>query len=70
MTVEEIVDELEPMPNAVVLPKWVVTHVAEVPNGAHPSYAHDYYERDNAYYREWDGISKEREGFEEWLETL
>jgi glutaconate CoA-transferase subunit A len=70
VTVEEIVDELEPVPNAVVLPKWVVTHVAEVPNGAHPSYAHDYYERDNAYYREWDGISKEREGFEKWLETL
>ena len=70
VTVEEIVDELEPIPNAVVLPKWVVTHVAEVPNGAHPSYAHDYYDRDNAYYREWDGISKEREGFEEWLETL
>ena len=70
VTVEEIVDELEPMPNQVVLPSWVVTAIAEVPNGAHPSYTHDYYERDNAYYREWDGISKEREGFEEWLETL
>ena len=67
VTVEEIVDELDPMPNAVVLPKWVVTYVAEVPNGAHPSYAHDYYERDNAYYREWDGISKDRDGFEQWL---
>src|SRR3954452_8462376 len=67
VTVEEIVDELEPVPNAVVLPKWVVTHVAETPHGAHPSYTHDYYERDNAYYREWDGISKEREGFEAWL---
>ena len=67
VTVEEIVDELEPMPNAVVLPKWVVTHVAEVPNGAHPSYVHDYYDRDNAYYREWDGISKERDSFEQWL---
>ena len=67
VTVEEIVDELDPRPNAVVLPKWVVTRVAEVPNGAHPSYAHDYYERDNAYYRDWDGISKERETFEQWL---
>jgi glutaconate CoA-transferase subunit A len=70
VTVEEIVDELEPMPNSVVLPKWVVTHVAEAPHGAHPSYAHDYYERDNAYYREWDGISKERESFERWLEAV
>jgi glutaconate CoA-transferase, subunit A len=67
VTVEEIVDELDPRPNAVVLPKWVVSRVAEVPKGAHPSYAHDYYERDNAYYREWDGIAKEREDFEQWL---
>ena len=70
VTVEEIVDELDPRPNAVVLPAWVVSRVVEVPNGAHPSYAHDYYERDNAYYLEWDGISQEREGFEEWLATL
>ena len=67
VTVEEIVDELDPRPNAVVLPAWVVSRVVEVPNGAHPSYAHDYYDRDNAYYREWDGISKERESFERWL---
>jgi glutaconate CoA-transferase, subunit A len=70
VTVEEIVDELEPRPNAVVLPNWVVTLVAEVPNGAHPSYAHDYYERDNAYYREWDAISKDRDTFGAWLAEL
>jgi glutaconate CoA-transferase, subunit A len=68
VTVEEIVDALEPRPNAVVLPSWVVTRVAVVPGGAHPSYAHDYYDRDNAYYKEWDGISRERERFGEWLE--
>ena len=39
------------MPGAVVLPDWVVDAVAEVPGGAHPSYAHGYYERDNAYYQ-------------------
>jgi glutaconate CoA-transferase subunit A len=70
VTVEEIVDELEPRPNAVVLPKWVVSHVSEVPRGAHPSYAHDYYERDNAYYREWDAISRDRDSFGAWLEEL
>jgi glutaconate CoA-transferase subunit A len=70
VTVEEIVDELDPVPGAVVLPKWVVTHVAEAPYGAHPSYAHDYYERDNAYYREWDGISRDRDSFQAWLEAL
>src|SRR4051794_1086208 len=67
ITVEEIVDELEPQPNAVVLPEWVVTRVAEVPRGAHPSYAHDYYDRDNEYYREWDEISRDRERFAAWV---
>jgi glutaconate CoA-transferase subunit A len=70
VSVEEIVDELEPRPNAVVLPNWVVTMVAEVPNGAHPSYAHDYYERDNAYYSEWDAISRDRTAFSAWLAEL
>jgi glutaconate CoA-transferase subunit A len=67
VTVEEIVDELEPQPDAVVLPEWVVTRVAEVPRGAHPSYAHGYYERDNDYYREWDAISRDRDRFSEWV---
>jgi glutaconate CoA-transferase, subunit A len=70
VTVEEIVAELEPRPNAVVLPRWVVTRVAEVPGGAKPSYAHDYYDRDNKAYREWDAISKDREAFEQWVEAL
>jgi glutaconate CoA-transferase subunit A len=69
VTVEEIVDELEPRPGAVVLPEWVVTAVAEVPRGAHPSYAMGYYERDNAFYQKWDAISRSRELFEEWLNT-
>src|SRR3954468_2340847 len=70
VTVEEVVDELDPRPNAVVLPNWVVTYVSEVPNGAHPSYAHGYYDRDNAYYREWDAISKDRDSFSAWLAEL
>jgi glutaconate CoA-transferase subunit A len=70
VTVEEVVDELEPVPDGVVLPEWTVTRVAEVPHGAHPSYAHGYYDRDNAYYREWDAISRERETFEQWLREV
>jgi glutaconate CoA-transferase, subunit A len=69
VTVEEIVDELTPRPGAVVLPQWVVTAVAEVRGGAHPSYAQGYYERDNAYYQQWDPIGRDREKFENWLET-
>jgi glutaconate CoA-transferase, subunit A len=68
-TVEEVVEELQPRPGAVVLPSWVVDAVAEVPGGSHPSYAHGYSDRDNAYYRSWDDISRDRETFTAWLET-
>jgi len=68
VTVEEIVDELEPMPNQVVLPSWVVTAIAEVPGGARPSYAQGYYDRDNDAYRAWDGVARDRESFQRWLE--
>ncbi|MBW4716831.1 CoA transferase subunit A [Saccharothrix obliqua] len=67
VTVEEVVDELTPVPGAIVLPSWAVTKVAEVPGGAHPSYAQGYSERDNAYYAEWDPISRDREAFAQWL---
>ena len=70
VTVEEIVDELTPRPNGVVLPRWVVTRVSEVPGGAKPSYAQDYYDRDNDAYRAWDAISKDGEAFAAWLEAL
>jgi len=70
VTVEEVVDELEPRPGAVVLPSWVVDYVAEAPGGAHPSYAHDYSIRDNDYYQRWDEISKDRESFQTWLEGV
>jgi glutaconate CoA-transferase, subunit A len=68
VTVEEIVDELEPRPGAVVLPAWVIDAVALAPGGAHPSYAHDYYERDNDFYVAWDAISRSRDTFTEWME--
>jgi glutaconate CoA-transferase subunit A len=68
VTVEEIVDELEPMPNQVVLPSWVVTAIAEVPQGARPSYAQGYYDRDNDAYRAWDAVARDRESFQRWLD--
>ena len=70
VTVEEIVDELEPLPGAMVLPTWAVTAVAEVPGGAHPSYAQGYSDRDNKYYREWDEISRDRDRFARWLQGI
>jgi glutaconate CoA-transferase subunit A len=69
VTVEEIVPRLEPRPGAVVLPSWAITAVSLVPGGAHPSYAHGYYERDNAFYVRWDAISRDRERFTSWMQT-
>lgn len=67
VTVEEIVDELQPWPNACILPHWVVSAVCHVPGGAHPSYAEGYSERDNRFYRAWDNISRSRETFAAWM---
>ncbi|HEX6506440.1 MAG TPA: CoA-transferase [Chloroflexota bacterium] len=68
VTVEEIVDDLRvPSPNATVLPHWTVNAIVEVPGGAHPSYAHGYYGRDNAFYTAWDEISRDRETFLGWM---
>jgi glutaconate CoA-transferase, subunit A len=67
VTVEEIVDELEPRPGAIVIPGWVIDAVVLAPFGAHPSYAHGYYERDNDFYVAWDEISRERETFQSWI---
>jgi glutaconate CoA-transferase, subunit A len=70
ITVEEIVGELDPRPGAVVLPGWTVSYVAEVPGGAHPSYALGYSVRDNDYYVAWDAIARDRAAFTRWLEQL
>ena len=67
VTVEEVVDTLPPAMNALVLPHWVVSAVALCGYGAHPSYAHGYYQRDNAFYQGWDAISRERASFLEWM---
>jgi glutaconate CoA-transferase subunit A len=68
ITVEEIVDRLEPRPGAVVIPGWAIDAVALAPGGAHPSYALGYYDRDDAFYRDWDAISRDDEAFGAWIE--
>jgi glutaconate CoA-transferase subunit A len=68
VTVEQIVDVLEPVPNSTVLPSWVISAVCEVRNGAHPSFAMGYSSRDNAFYRDWDAISKDRDSFTKWID--
>jgi glutaconate CoA-transferase, subunit A len=68
VTVEEVVDELDPLPGAIVLPAWTVDAVATAPRGAHPSYAHGYYDRDNDFYVRWDAISRDRDEFQAWMQ--
>jgi glutaconate CoA-transferase subunit A len=68
VTVERIVDELEPRPGGVVIPGWVVDFVAEAPAGSRPSYSLDLTDRDNAFYREWDVVSRDRDAFTAWMD--
>jgi glutaconate CoA-transferase subunit A len=68
ITVEEIVDNLDKaLPNSIVLPHFIVDAICEVPGGAHPSYAHGFYKRHNAFYKRWDGIARDRERFIDWM---
>ena len=70
VTVEEIVDKFGPRSfNAVILPSWTIAAIAEVPGGAYPSYAQGYYARDNAFYKAWDAIARDRETFLAWMKT-
>ena len=69
VTVEEVVEDFADLhPNLTILPHWTVTAIAVVPGGAHPSYTHGYYARDNASYLEWDKIAADRELFHAWMD--
>lgn len=68
VTVEEVVDEFVPQPFGIVLPSVAVDAVAVEPRGSHPSYADDYYDRDNVFYAAWDPIARDREKFRGWME--
>ena len=67
VTVERIVDELEPKPGGVVIPGWVIDAVAEAPGGSQPSYSLGVTTRDNDFYRLWDKLSRDRDEFESWM---
>lgn len=73
LTTEEIVDEaiIRSDPNRTIIPDFIVDAVCLVPYACHPSYAQGYYDRDNAFYLEWDEISKSRESvkcyLDEWV---
>jgi glutaconate CoA-transferase subunit A len=68
VTVEQIVDELQPRPGGVVIPAWVIDAVAEVPGGSYPSYSLGITSRDNDFYRFWDKVSRDRDQFTQWMQ--
>lgn len=70
LTAEEIVPEevIRSDPNRTLIPGFIVDAVCHVPYCSHPSYTQGYYDRDNAFYLEWDEISKTREGLQAYLD--
>jgi len=70
VTAEEIVDEsiIRSDPNRTLIPGFIVNAVCQVPNAAHPSYTQGYYDRDNAFYLEWDKISRSPERIQSYLD--
>jgi glutaconate CoA-transferase subunit A len=70
VTVEEKVEDFSGLhPNLCILPHWTISAIAVVPGGAHPSYTHGYYARDNAAYLDWDKVSADRDLFAAWMEA-
>ena len=68
--VEEIVPTsvIRADPNRTIAPGLIVSAVVCEPFGAHPSYVQGSYDRDNAFYREWDTISRDAAATEAWLQ--
>jgi glutaconate CoA-transferase, subunit A len=68
VTVERIVDELQPRPGGVIIPAWTVDAVVEIPGGSRPSYSLGLTVRDNDFYKFWDGLSRDRDKFRAWMD--
>jgi len=70
ITTEEIVDEsvIRSDPNRTLIPGFIVDAVCHVPHCAHPSYTQGYYDRDNAFYLEWDKISADPAAVKAYLD--
>jgi glutaconate CoA-transferase, subunit A len=69
LTAEEIVppEVIRSDPNRTLIPGFIVHAVCHVPYAAHPSYTQGYYDRDNAFYLEWDAISASPERVRTYL---
>ena len=70
VSVEEVVDAsvIRSDPNRTIIPGTIVSAVVREPFGAHPSFVQGAYDRDNAFYVEWDAISREEAGLQKYLD--
>jgi glutaconate CoA-transferase subunit A len=53
-----------------LVPGFIVSAVVHEPFGAHPSYVHGYYDRDNQFYADWEAISRDPAKLERYLDEM
>ncbi|HKV45782.1 MAG TPA: CoA-transferase [bacterium] len=72
LTCEEVVEEdvITSDPNRTLVPGFLVSAVAAVPYGSHPSPTQGYVNRDDRFYDEYHGETRTREGFLAWLDRM
>jgi glutaconate CoA-transferase, subunit A len=72
LTCEEVVaDEvITSDPNRTLVPGFLVSAIAAVPYGSHPSPTQGYVNRDDRFYDEYHAETRTREGFLAWLDRM
>jgi glutaconate CoA-transferase subunit A len=72
VTCEELVEDavITSDPNRTLLPGFLVSAVAAVPYGSHPSPTQGYVNRDDRFYDAYHAETRTREGFLAWLDRM
>ena len=72
LTCEDLVEDavITSDPNRTLVPGFLVSAVAVVPYGSHPSPTQGYVNRDDGFYDEYHTETRTREGFLAWLDRM
>jgi len=72
LTCEEVVEDavITSDPNRTLVPGFLVSAVAVVPHGSHPSPTQGYVNRDDRFYDEYHAETRTRDGFLAWLDRM
>jgi glutaconate CoA-transferase, subunit A len=70
VTVEEIVDDdvIRADPNRTIVPSQIVDAVVECPYGSYPCPVQGYYDRDDAFFRDWSQMARADGAVGRWLD--